>query len=160
MKKLLLIVATLLVLAISGCAPQVDVEADKAAIRTALGEAWNAVATKDVDKFLSICADEYTNFPPNAPIVRGKQEVREYISQLFATPGFAVSQQPPQVEVSRAGDLAYTTDTFELTQQNAKGNSLTQHGKHVVVWKKQPDGTWKVVIDIWNSDGPAATTSE
>ncbi len=36
MKKLLLIGATLLVLAVSGCAPQVDVEAEEAAIRSAL----------------------------------------------------------------------------------------------------------------------------
>ena len=157
MKKLFPIVATLLVLAISGCAPQVDVEADKAAIRTALGEAWNAVATKDVDKFVSICAAEDIMFPPNAPIVRGKQEVREYMSQMFATPGFAMSQQPPQVEVSRAGDLAYTWDTAEFTLNDPKGNPVTQRMKHVVVWKKQADGTWKVVADIWNFDGPPAS---
>ncbi|MFQ5664367.1 MAG: YybH family protein [Terriglobia bacterium] len=154
MKKLYPVLATLLVLAASGCAPPVDVEAERAAVRTALGEAWNAVATKDVDKFVSICADEDIMFPPNAPIVMGKQGVREYMSQLFATPGFAVSQQPPQVEVSRAGDLAYTWDTAEFTLNDPKGNPVTQHMKHVVVWKKQPDGTWKIVADIWNFDQP------
>jgi len=25
----------------------------------------------------------------------------------------------------------------------------------VEVWKKQPDGSWKVVVDIYNSDLPA-----
>ena len=120
----------------------------------ALAEAWNGVATKDVDKFVSICADEDIMFPPNAPIVMGKQGVREYMSQLFATPGFAASQQPPQVEVSRAGDLAYTWDTAELTANDPKGNPVTQRMKHVAVWKKQPDGTWKIVADIWNFDPP------
>ncbi len=157
MKTLFPIVVTLLVLAISGCAPQVDVEADKAAIRTALGEAWNAVIAKDVDKFIAVCADEDIMFPPNAPIVRGKQEVREYMSQLFATPGYSMSRQPPQIEVSGAGDLAYTWDTFELTVNDAEGNPVTQNSKHVVVWKKQSDGTWKAVLDIWNSDGPASS---
>ena len=155
MKILFSIVATLLVLAISGCAPQVDIDAERAAVRTALGEAWNAVIAKDVDKFIALCADEDIMFPPNAPIVRGKQEVREYMSQMFATPGFAMSQQPPQVEVSRAGDLAYTWDTAEFTLNDPKGNPVTQRMKHVVVWKKQPDGSWKAVLDIWNLDGPS-----
>ena len=157
MKKLFLIVATLLVLAISGCAPQVDVEAERAAVRAALGEAWNAVIAKDVDKFIAVCADEDIMFPPNAPIVRGKQEVREYMSQFFASPGYSMSRQPPQIEVSGAGDLAYTWDTFELTVNDAEGNPVTQNGKHVVVWKKEPQGTWEIVADIWNSDGPAAS---
>ena len=54
MKKLFPIVATLLVLAISGCAPQVDVEADKAAIRDLSDVQWlNAAQAKDVDTVLS-----------------------------------------------------------------------------------------------------------
>ena len=163
MKKLFLVFAIVSAFVLSGCissAPQVDIAAEEAAIRTALGEAWNAVVTKDVDKFVSICADEDMMFPPNAPIVRGTQEVREYMSQLFATPGFAMSQQPPQVEVSRGGDLAYTWDTAELTLNDAKGNPVTQRMKHVVVWKKQPDGTWKIVADIWNLDQPAGGAAE
>lgn len=139
----------------------VDIEAQKAAISEALTEAWNAVIAKDVDKFIAVCADEDIMFPANAPRVTGKQGVREYMSQLFATPGFSVSRQPPQVEVSRAGDLGYTWDTFELTVHDAKGNPVTQLGKHVVVWKKQPDGTWKIVADIWNFDeAPPAPAAE
>ena len=50
MKTLFSIVATLLVLAISGCAPQVDVETDKAAIRDLNDVQWlNAAQAKDVD---------------------------------------------------------------------------------------------------------------
>ncbi len=157
MKTLFPIVATLLVLAVSGCAPQVDTAVEEAAVRTALGEAWNAVITKDVDKFIAVCADEDIMFPPNAPIVRGKQEVREYMTQFFASPGYSISRQPPQIEVSGAGDLAYTWDTFELTVNDAEGNPVTQNAKHVVVWKKEPQGTWKIVADIWNTDQPAAS---
>ena len=127
----------------------VDIEAERTAIGEALTEAWNAVVAKDVDTFISICAEEDIMFPPNAPMARGKQAVRGYMSQMFATPGFAVSRQPPgQVEVSRAADLGYTWDTLEVTVSDAKGNPVTQRGKHVVVWKKQPDGTWKIVADI------------
>jgi ketosteroid isomerase-like protein len=29
-----------------------------------------------------------------------------------------------------------------------------ESGKYVVILQKQPDGSWLVVVDIWNSDLP------
>ncbi len=131
--------------------------ADEQAIRAALTQAWEAVTAKNVDKFISVCADDDIMFPANAPMAKRKQGVREYMSQLVATPGFAASRRPPQIEVSRGGDLAYTWDTAEVTMNDPKGKPVTQPMKHVVVWKKQADGTWKIVADIWNFDQPPPT---
>jgi ketosteroid isomerase-like protein len=33
---------------------------------------------------------------------------------------------------------------------------LTEKGKYVTVYKKQADGGWKAVADIFNADAPAA----
>ena len=52
MKTLFPIVATLLVLAISGCAPQVDIEAEEAAIREMDVEWMNAANAKDVERLV------------------------------------------------------------------------------------------------------------
>jgi hypothetical protein len=76
---------------------------------------------------------------------------------MVANPGFAVGWQPTTVEVSTAGDLGYTVGTYESTLQDEHGNPVTDRGKYVTVWKKQPDGKWKVVADIFNSDLPAPT---
>ena len=157
MKKLFSIVATLLVLAISGCAPQVDVEADKAAIRDLMDVQWlNAAQAKDVDTVLSVFADDASSFPPNASIVTGKEAIRARQSEAYSRPGFAVTWQTTKVEVAGSGDLAYSHGTYEETVNDPEGNPVTDKGKWVVVWKKQPDGTWKVVVDIWNSNQPAA----
>jgi quercetin dioxygenase-like cupin family protein len=39
-------------------------------------------------------------------------------------------------------------------------NGSTEKGKYVSIWKKQPDGQWKVAEDIFNPDkiGPPPTT--
>ncbi len=158
MKTLFSIVATLLVLAISGCAPQVDVEADKAAIRQVGDVQWlNAEQAKDVDAVLSVFADDASSFPPNASIVTGKEAIRAHLSEEYSRPGFAISWQTTKVEESRSGDLAYSHGTYEVTVNDPEGNPVTDKGKWVPAWEKQPGGTWKVVIDIWNSDGPAAS---
>ncbi len=155
MKKLFLVLATVLVLAASGCAPQVDVEAEAAAIREADRQFSKAAAAKDVEGALSFFAEDATLIPPNAPIVTGEDAIRKWLSEMVETPGFAVSWQTTRAEVSRSGDLGYTLATFELTMNDPDGNPVTDRGQDFHVWKKQPDGSWKVVIDIWNSDGPA-----
>jgi len=158
MKKLFPIVATLLVLAVSGCAPQVDVEADKAAIRDLMDvQLLNAQQAKDVDTVLSVFADDASVFSPNAPIVTGKEAIRARLSELHSGPRVAISWQTTKVEVSRSGDLAYSHGTYEETVNDPEGNPVTDKGKWVEVWEKQTDGTWKVVADIWNSDGPPAS---
>ena len=161
MKKLLLIVATLLMLAVSGCAPQVDVEAEAAAIRETTDVEWlEAGQAKDLDRWVSFYTDDALLFPPNGPLVTGKEAIRAVGSEWLSTPGFAISWQTTKVEVSRSGDLAYSHGTAETTVNDAQGNPVTTRDKWVLVWKKQADGTWKCVAEIGNSDGPAATATD
>ena len=157
MKKLFPIVATLLALAISGCAPQVDVAVEEAAIRSEDADCLNAWAAKDVDLVLSCYSDDASVFPSNAPIATGMEAIGALWSQVFETPGFAVSWDISKLEVSRAGDLAYGHGTYEAMVNDAAGNPVTERGKWVGVWKKQADGQWKLVADIGNSDGPPAS---
>jgi ketosteroid isomerase-like protein len=61
------------------------------------------------------------------------------------------------VEVSKAGDLAYSQGAYTATMTNPKTKKVvTETGKFVTVYKKQPIGAWKAVADIFNADGPVA----
>ena len=157
MKKLFLVLATVLVLAASGCAPQVDVEAEAAAIRAAEDEALEIAQAKDAERWASVYADDARVFPPNALLVTGKEAIRNLFAELFASPGFEIDWEVTRVEVSRAGDLGYVVGTYEVTVDDTEGNPVTDRGKWIAIWKKQADGTWKCIEDIWNSDQPAAT---
>ena len=41
---------------------------------------------------------------------------------------------------------------FEESFNDAGGNTVRVVGKYVVVWKKQANGQWKAVVDIFNTD--------
>jgi len=44
-----------------------------------------------------------------------------------------------------------------MTRTNPKTKKeLTEKGKYVTVYKKQPTGGWKALADIFNEDAPAA----
>jgi uncharacterized protein (TIGR02246 family) len=129
--------------------------ADERAIREA-DAAWaKAAAAKDVEAYLSFFADDALVLLANGPILTGKESIRKSASEMMATPGFAMSWQPTKAEASRGGDLAYTVGTYQSTLNDAKGKPVTDRGKYLTVWKKQPDGKWKAVADMGNSDLPA-----
>jgi len=155
MEKLFLVLATVLVLAASGCGPQVDVEAEEAAIRAAEDEALKIAQAKDAERWASVYADDARVFPPNALLVTGKEAIRKLFAELFASPGFEIDWEVTRVEVSRAGDLGYVVGTHKVTVNDAEGNPVTDRGKWIAIWKKQADGTWKCIEDIWSSDLPA-----
>ncbi len=63
---------------------------------------------------------------------------------MVKKPG-AVSWQPDGGEVSVSGDLGYTYGTYEF-----KSRSEEEKGFYLRVWKMQPDGNWRVVLDVFN----------
>jgi ketosteroid isomerase-like protein len=117
--------------------------------------AWaKAGAAKDLEATLSFLADDATEMPPNAPAASGKQALRRVWGGYFATPGFAMSWQPTKVEVARSGEIGYSIGTYQQTMHDKAGKPVTDRGKYVTIWKKQPDGKWKAVVDTFNSDLP------
>jgi len=146
----------IIAIACSGPASPDSRESDRAAIRQADAASLRAIAAKQLDATVSFYDDDASLFIPNAPILTGKEEIRKAWVQMFAVPGFTLAPKTTKIEVARSGDLAYMQGTYEATANDSKGAPKTDHGKFVVVWKKQADGTWKIAADIWNSDAPAA----
>jgi ketosteroid isomerase-like protein len=52
--------------------------------------------------------------------------------------------------------MVYDLGTYKLSGKDLQGNPVSDHGKFATVWKKQVNGSWKAVMDMWNSDLPAA----
>jgi len=126
--------------------------ADEAAIRAA-SAAWSQAATaKDLDKCISFYADDAVQLPNKAPAAKGKENIRKNWVPLLAAPGPGLSWQTSSVEVARSGDIAYETGTYDFVTTDKKGKSSDVKGKFVVVWKKQTDNSWKVVVDTDNPD--------
>jgi uncharacterized protein (TIGR02246 family) len=141
-----------------GCAtpPPPDTRAaDERAIRELETEWSKAAAARDVERYASFYADDATAFDPGTPMVTGKDAIRKGLDAFFATPGLSMSFQTAKVEVARSGDLAYTYGTYTMTRNDPKGKPVNDQGKFVTVYRKQPDGKWKAVADIYNSDLPA-----
>jgi len=142
--------------AIVGCAPAVDIEAERTALREADAAYSQTAAAKDVDRFASMYTADATMYPPNDSAVAGIEAIRAFGAAFTALPGFAATFRPLEVDVASGGDMGYTLNHYAITVTGPDSQPVTEQGRDFHVWRKQPDGSWKVVIDIWNSDQPAA----
>ncbi len=129
--------------------------ADEAAVRKADAD-WAAKSqSKQTDDWVGFYSDDAVVLPPNQPAATTKESIRNTIGNLLALPGLMFNWQAAKVEVARSGDLAYVQGTYELSFKPPKGKAVSDHGKYVEDWKKQPDGSWKCTVDMWSSDMPA-----
>jgi ketosteroid isomerase-like protein len=116
--------------------------------------AWLKVyQAKDLAKSVAFCDEQASMLAPNAPIATGKDAIAKLIADDFAHDN--ITWHANKVGVARSGDLGYTSGTTEMNFKDASGKSNHDKGKYLTVWKKQADGSWKVLCDMFNSDLPA-----
>lgn len=114
-------------------------------------EDWaRAAGTDSLEKILSYWADDAVILSPGLATVKGKAAIREFVASSLKTPGFKISWKPISVEVSKSGDLAYILEENQISVNDSLGHPMTAINKAVTVWRKEEDGTWKNVVDIWN----------
>lgn len=161
MRNLSLISIALLLIALGGCAPQVDIETEKAAIRELTDVEWmEAGKAKDIDRWISFHTDDALLVLPNAPLISGKEAIRALVSEMIAAPGWAARWETTEIEVSRSGDLAYSYGPQENTVHDAEGNPVISRLNWVGTWEKQVDGTWKCAVLIISPAAQSAPEAE
>ena len=129
--------------------------ADEAAVRKTDADWMKAAQTKKADDWVAFYADDAVVLPPNDKTVTGKDNIHKLIADLLALPGLSVSWAPTKAEVAKSGDLAYLYGTYQMSVTGPDGKPMDDHGKTLEIWKKQPDGEWKCIVDTWSSDLPA-----
>ena len=125
----------------------------------ALDREWSqttAGMTKSLDQFMSYYAPDATVYPPGMPVANGPAAIRAVLTPMTQAPGFALQFSPTKANMTASGDLGYTSGTYALTMNDPTGRPTIERGKYLEVWKKQPDGTWKVLEDMFNADTPPA----
>lgn len=98
----------------------------------------------------SFYAEDALFLPPDEPLLRGREEIREFWTGRVEEGLLEFSLDPLTIESS--GDLAYEVGTFMLTIRHHYGGPLRQHGKYMVVYRRGPDATWRAVADTFNGD--------
>ena len=134
------------------CVPAGDMDANAKALAQ-LDEEWSkAATTRDADRVASFYAEDAIAYPTNEPIAIGQPAAKKIWASYFADSTFSISWKTVHAGVAKSGDLGFTAGTYEESFMGPVGSLVSEKGKYVCTWKKQKDGTWKAIHDIWNSD--------
>jgi ketosteroid isomerase-like protein len=133
-----------------------DIKAEEVAILK-IDSTWSALGThsKDVEKMVSYWSDDAVVIPPGEPPVRGKDALRKMVGDLSNIPGFSISWKSSDVHFSPDGKMAYMYGENLFSMNDSTGNKISIPGRGYTIWRKQADGNWKCVVDIWNNPPPA-----
>ena len=140
--------------------PAVDVEADVKALK-ALSDKFDALLNAgDSEGLVALnYANDAVRMPPDEPMVKGKAAILEWFKQEAEQYTLQIDNVPEEVQVD--GDLAFMRGTFSGTATpNAEGEPFQVKGKWMAAYKRQVDGSWKVIADIFNRDNPLPVLPE
>ena len=145
------IIAAVLLILSTGCSRKVDTKAEGENLMELSREWSKSIAANDIEKTLSYWAENATVMSPGQPPIKGKKAIKEMIEGTSKIPGFKISWEPLTVQVSKSGDMAYMIEQNQINFLDSTGKQVTELNKVVTVWRKEPDGSWKNVVDMWNS---------
>jgi len=60
---------------------------------------------------------------------------------------YQLTWTPTDAVMGPSGDMGYTWGHFEGQSKDANGNPVTIKGRYMTIWRKEPNGEWKVVLD-------------
>lgn len=157
MRQVKVITAAALVALTVGCSDAtIDQEAESEALMELSREWSDYVSSGDLESSMDFWADDAVMLPPDFPILEGKEEIREYVEAAAEMPGFRISWEPISAHISAGGDMAYMIERNVTEFDGPDGNREIMHGKVVTVWRRDGDGNWRNVVDMWNT-APAPT---
>jgi uncharacterized protein (TIGR02246 family) len=152
-RKSIWVLAAILTL-VAGCAPKIDAPADVAAIK-AMAAAWGPAETAgDAAALTEQYADGAFQLPPNGSIRVGKEAIQSAFRTDFDQSIHETADVAEDVRV--VGDLAFARGTYaaKSTPKVPGAAIVDDKGKWLTAYRRQADGSWKIVVDIWNSDLP------
>ena len=114
---------------------------------------WSALASelKDVDKIVSYWSDDAVLIPQGQPVIKGKEALRKFIEDSKNIPGFSISWKSSDIHFSPDGKLAYMYGENLVSMNDSTGNKISIPGRGYTIWRKEKDGNWKCVVDIFNN---------
>lgn len=137
----------------SATVPETSNQADEAAIRKVfkqMEETWNAA---DLEALMAFIAEDVVQMPPNRPTIEGKEALRSDWENFLSENTDIWKPSIEHIEVS--GNLAVVRRRgTESWTPKTGGETITQAGKGITVFRRGSEGSLKMILEIWNAREP------
>lgn len=158
--------ALIIAMGLTACGQEPVVEQTEEAVVEEVAAPDPAVL-KEVDRAAAMMAMELGSgasdlayyLPDGIQLDDGKENIDNGLQEIMADhetlpEGLSITWTPHGAGIADSGELGYTWGRWSNFTPGEDGEIVETFGKYVTIWKKQEDGSWKIAIDIWNSEDP------
>ena len=120
-------------------------------------EAWvQDLRTKQLEPILKFYASNAVFLQPTGERITGSAALRTLFQTIMTTFNSDLTLHSQNLETS--GDLAYDSGDFQETLTTiATGAKITTKGSYIIIYKRQPSGSWQIVQHVWTGAPPPGT---
>lgn len=123
--------------------------ADHASIRTLTDRFVQLMLAGNFDALVTLYTENGILMPPHYPAVQGRVALRAFLGGFPRISSFNATIQ----EIEGRADLAYVRGSFSMTvHPDGAPGPVEDQGKFLEIRRRQPDGSWLLAVDIFNSD--------
>jgi ketosteroid isomerase-like protein len=104
--------------------------------------------------FAAWFAEDAVTLANNQPPVHGHDAIATQAT--WSPKDYQLTWTPTDAKMSPSGDMGYTWGHYEGRSHDPGGNTKVSQGRYLTIWRKEADGSWKVVLDASNEEPAAA----
>jgi ketosteroid isomerase-like protein len=104
--------------------------------------------------FASWFAEDGVSLGKGQAPVHGKEAIARQAT--WSPQSYQLTWTPTDAVLSPGGDMGYTWGHYEGRSHDADGNTTVTTGRYLTIWRKDPQGDWKVVLDASSDEPPGA----
>jgi ketosteroid isomerase-like protein len=109
------------------------------------------VAGQDAAALSSLYHEDAKFLPPNMPPCEGRPAIRAAMQGLLDAGARSLDLEP--IDVREAGELTIEYGLYTLGLEPEGAPAMTDNGKYIVVHESRPNGSTRILFDIFNSNG-------
>jgi uncharacterized protein (TIGR02246 family) len=98
----------------------------------------------DLDGLVALYEPTAVFEPRPGVVVEGREAIRQALGDLLALRPTMVAET---VEILQADDVALVVNEWTMTGRAPDGSEVRQGGRSADVVRRQPGGSWRVVVD-------------
>ena len=117
------------------------------------GRFAQAVAAGGGKAFASWFADDAVTLNNGKPAVLGRTAIAA--EARWDPKTYQLTWAPQGAQMGPSNDMGFTWGHYEGRSKDKNGEPVVISGRYFTVWKKMPDGTWKVALDASANEPPA-----
>jgi ketosteroid isomerase-like protein len=100
-------------------------------------------------------SEDVISMPSYQPMMKGIEACKKSSQQMMESGMKITAFKSTNTDVMVSGDFVVDIGTYEITLTAPQMGDMpwSDHGKYMTIWEVQDDGSLKVKVETWNTDG-------